>query len=425
MADPKKPTSISLAVIRIAAMLSLLLPLQALAAMEVTPRVSTGVEYTDNVRLAPEDTQSDTITTITPGITMDFSGRSAGLTLDYDPSFVSYADDTYEDYWRHLAKGAVWWQPVKSTRFELADTFLKTEDPLSDDDLTVRRTRNPYTRNTSTARMDYRFGNENQAYLDGRYTLLENEDPGIEDSDRLVGSAGVAYWFNARWGMDLDGEYDRAEYEESENFSDTTGQLRLNHRFNPHFTGFAGYAHTFHDYDDDGDDFQVYDGFVGFDYAISKTLDFGMSAHYVALDFEDGSDQSETPVNINLSKRFQHGSISLNGEGGYDYTTTSSENLGYYLFYQAGLTADYAFTRRLTGDVNALYANRDYKDTLTPAGGRCVPGRLRTLDSTAALAFHARRLLYRTLDSTDNVNDYTENRVSLLFTVRPDQPFRM
>ena len=30
--------------------------------------------------------------------------------------------------------------------------------------------------------------------------------------------------------------------------------------------------------------------------------------------------------------------------------------------------------------------------------------------------------LYRTVDSTDDVNDYKENRVSLLFTVQPPQP---
>ena len=407
-----------------AAGLFILWPQNGHAAMQITPRISAGAEYTDNVRLTPDNTETDIITTVTPGITLEVTGKPAGLTLDYDPSYVSYADGTYENYWRHLAKGSGWWQPLKSTRLELTDTYLKTEDPISDDDLTVRRTRNPYTRNTATARMDHQFGGVNRAYVDGLYTFLENQDPGIEDSDLYGGSAGVAYWFNGRWGVDIKGEYFRSEYEVSEDFKVLVGDLRLNHRFNPHFTGFVGYAHTFFDYDDDGDDFQVYDASIGFDYAISKSMDLGISVHYFVRDFEDSQDQSETPVNINLSKRFQHGSISLDGEGGYNYTTTSAENLGYYIFYQGGLSGDYEFTRRLKGYADALYAYRDYKDT--PSERQDDVFRAGCGLSFQILQWLSMRAgyLYRTVDSTDDVNDYKENRLSLLFTVRPEQPYR-
>jgi hypothetical protein len=421
----EKPNLLNRKLMLSAAVLFILWPQNGHAAMEITPRVSAGAEYTDNVRLSPDDTETDVITTVTPGITLDVSGRAAGLTLDYDPSYVSYADGTYDDYWRHLAKGSGWWQPVKSTRIELSDTYLKTEDPVSDDDLTVRQTRNPYTRNTASARLDYQFGGENRAYVDGLYTFLENEDPATEDSQRFGGSAGVAYWFNARWGVDIDGEYYRAEYDESEDFYDLVGRLRLNHRFNPHFTGYVGYAHTLHDYDDDSDDFQIYDGSIGFDYAISKSMDVGMSVHYFVRDFEDSKDQSETPVNINLSKRFQRGSISLDGEGGYNYTTTSAENLGYYIYYQGGLSADYALTRRLTGDANALYAYRDYKDTLPDRQDDVFRAGCGLSFQLLQWLFIRAGYQYRTVESTDEANDYKENRVSLQLTLRPEQPVRL
>jgi hypothetical protein len=48
---------------------------------------------------------TDIISTVTPGITLDITGRPAGLTLIYAPSFVTYADDSYDDYWRHQASG--------------------------------------------------------------------------------------------------------------------------------------------------------------------------------------------------------------------------------------------------------------------------------------------------------------------------------
>jgi hypothetical protein len=78
---------------QIAAVLFIFWPQNGHAAMEITPRVSAGAEYTDNVRLSPETRTSDIISTVTPGITLDISGRPAGLTLDYAPSYVDYADE--------------------------------------------------------------------------------------------------------------------------------------------------------------------------------------------------------------------------------------------------------------------------------------------------------------------------------------------
>ncbi len=88
-------------------------------------------------------------------------------------------------------------------------------------------------------------------------------------------------------------------------------------------------------------------------------------------------DDSGTPINLDFTKTFQRGSVALNAGGGYNYTTVSAENLGYYVFYGGGLTADYQFTRRITGDVDGLYEWRDYRD---------VPWGVRTMFSGPAVA---------------------------------------
>ena len=216
--------------------------------------MSAGVEYTDNVRLVPDNTESDYITTVTPGITLEISGRPAGLTLDYDPSYVTYVDDTYDDYWRHAVNLDGWWQSGRHTRFELTNAFLKTEDPISDDDLTVRTTRNPYTRNTANISLEQQFGAENVATLGFEHSILENEDPTIDDSQRYVPSFELTYWLNVRWGLDLSAVYTRAEYDVPapdlpDDFDNRYASLRLLHRFNRHVTGFLGYAHTYLDYE--------------------------------------------------------------------------------------------------------------------------------------------------------------------------------
>ena len=398
------------------------------AEIRLTPRLSSGVEYTDNFFLTNDnpgsEKESEWITTITPGVTLDITGRTADLSLSYDPRYTMYDKYSDRDYWSHAAGLIGTWRTTRHLNMELTHDYLKTEDPIDEDDLTIRRGRNPYTRNTTSARIDYQFGADNTAYVDGLYSFLENEDPTIEDSERYGGSAGVIYWFNIRWGIDLGAEHYRAEYEDADDYEDIAGRIRLNYRFNPHFTGFTAYRHTLHQFDDDVNDYKIYDGSIGFEYAINPSTDFSVEVHYFVRDFDETQDESETPVNFNLTKRFQHGSLSLSGEGGYDRTTVSAENLGYYVYYGADLAADYEFNTRLSGDILAGWTYRDYKDEIPPRQDDVYR-------AGCGLSFQLLRWLsarlgytYRSVESNIEENDYVENRGSLLFTIAPPQPYR-
>ena len=412
-----------------AAVLFILWPLDGHAAVLITPRVSAGVEYTDNFFLTNDnpgsEKESEWITAISPGITVDFTGRNADLSLSYDPIYTMYDKYSDRNYWSHAAGLIGTWRTTRYLNMELTHDYLKTEDPIDEDDLTIRRGRNPYTRNTTGARIDYQFGADNTAYVDGLYSFLENEDPTIEDSKRFGGSAGIIYWFNIRWGVDLGAEIYRAEYEESDDFEDTAGRIRLNYRFNPHFTGFAAYRQTGHQFDDETNDYKIYDGSIGFEYEINPTTDLSVEVHYFVRDFDETQDEAETPVNFAFTKRFQRGSISLTGEGGYDRTTVSAENLGYYIYYGAALAADYEFNRRLSGDILAGWTYRDYKDEIPPRDDNVY--RAGCGLSIQILRWLSARLgyTYRAVESNIEENDYVENRGSLLFTIEPPQPYRL
>lgn len=399
------------------------------AAMDVTPRITAQTEYTDNVRLDPEDlvdTESDYITTITPGVTIAFSGRTAGLELSYDPSYVEYHDDSFDDYWSHFALADGWWQSGRNTRWSLTHAFLQTEDPIDNEDLTIRRSRETYMRNTTTARVDHQFGVDNTLYADGLYSFLENDDPTIEDSRYYGGGAGATYWLNVRWGMEAGADYYEGRYDDGlDDYYEVSGRIRGNHRFNPHLTGFLAYEHTLHRPEEDIEpDYDVYDGAAGIDYAIGPTMDLSLGIHYVYLDVDEGDSESFTPLSVSLTKRFRQGSISLTGEGGYAYTSVASENLGVYEYYDAGISADYAFTRRLSGDVEGVYGYRDYLDTdpsreedIVRAGCGLSFQLMSWMSMRAGYTF-------RMVDSTIEEDEYKENRVSLSVTLAPAQPYR-
>lgn len=420
-----------------AAVLFLWWPQYGNATMEITPRLSAGSYFTDNVQLEPDNTESDYISTITPGINFNLYGRNAGLALSYDPSYVHYANDTYDAYWRQVGTVEGWWQPGRHTHIALTNNFLSTEDPISNEDLTVRTGRNPYTRNRSNISLEQQFGAESTFRVAFEHGILDNEDPTNYDSQRYVPSLALTHWLNVRWGFDLSAVYSRAEYDAPEaeipnDYDNLIGSLRLLHRFNRQTTGYLGYAYTYHKYDYADEvpeyvDYTVNDAFVGFDYTINTTTSLAMSVHYIVRDLENvatTSDDPATPVNLDFTKTFQHGSFALNVGGGYNYTVLTAEDLGFYEYYGGGLNGDYNFTRRITGDIFGLYEWRDYKDI---PGGRDDD----ILRIGCGLSFELLRWLtmragyqYRTIESTTETFNYQENRVSILFTLAPPQPYR-
>ena len=412
------------------------------AAIEITPRLTTGVDYTDNYSLANDnpgsEAESEWITRISPGLSVDMDGRHLGLSLNYDPSYTMYDRYSDRDYWEHAASATGTWQATRYMGMTLSYDFSRTEDPIDEEDLTIRRGRNVYDRHRSEARIDYRFGAENTLYALGNYGNLKNEDTTIQDSEEYGGGAGMVYWFNIQWGIDLSIEQNWAKYkeiddsesiddfEDSENFKEFSGRLRLNRRFNRKVTGYLQYQHTDHRFDEEiaETNYRIYDGAVGVEYAISSSMDFSIGVHYFVRDLKDSENESETPVNLSLTKRFSQGSVTFSAEGGYDYTTTAAENIGYYVYYGGTLAADYVFTRRFSGDAAITYMYHDYKDE--------IPSRDDDVyRAGCGLSFQLSRWLtarlgytYNAVESNIEANDYVENRGSLDLIIAPPNPYR-
>lgn len=406
--------------------LVVLMPHVAVGEINITPRVGTEFEYTDNLFLSENNESSDFITTLTSGLTLDLFQRNIGITLDYDASYVMYADHDDSDYWRHMAGFDGWWQISRYLRMELSNDFLRTRDPISGDDFTVRRSNDVYVRNTTMAQLTYQFGEDNSAYMIGEYGFLNNDDEALEDNKRYGGAVGLEYWLNTRWGIDLRGSFYEATYDYGvEDYTEWEGLFRLNHRVNPRLTGFMEYTHTWHQADHETQlDYQVYDGGIGFSYAFDPTMDLTMSVHYIVRNIENDDNESSTPVNVNFVKRFQRGSLTLSGEGGYQYTTMTAESLGAYRYYTAEAIADYYFLPRLFGDIQGTYSYQDYEDTSPHRQDDIYRVGCGVSYQITAWARIRAGYDYNVVQSTVGTNEYKENRVLLMFFLAPEQPYR-
>lgn len=402
------------------------------------PKLTITQEYTDNVFLSADDKQSDFLTVVSPGITYSLTGKHKELSISYDAAFPYYMERENDFNLRHAATVSTSSQISKFSSLQITDSFLRTddpapleearvergEDPSPIEDPTVRKRREPYYSNSGSVRWNYEFGPSDSLYVDYANTLLRSDDPELEDSTSHTPSLGVTYWFTPLYGIEAGAAYTRGDFSgETEGLNDWNGNLRFLRKFTQHLNGFVQYTHTYIDLEGGGEDYQVLDGSAGVDYALSETTFFTASAGYFYRDPRESKATSGYSLNGDMAKRFQHGSIRLSGGTGYQQTFFGAENLGFTEYKRASVNAIYEFSRRINFNLVGAYQINNYidvadrEDNLFTLGGGLVYTFRPWLVTTLSLS-------HRKLDSSDDANDYDENRVTLTLSFVP-RPIRL
>jgi hypothetical protein len=410
------------------------------------PRFSAHTEYTDNLNLLPSNEEGDITTSISAGFTAGVAGKYAGLSISYDPSYVFYETFEENNGWRHNASLDSFLNIAKNTRFKLADTFVLTEDPLSESqiaairagedparfDPTIRTTRQQYWRNTVIASLTHQFSKDDSIYATYVYSILENEDPFVEDSQEHTGSAGLTYYFGPKWGVNLSGSYTFGSFDQTGSFVGTPtndfdnwgGRLGLTRRFSKTTDGYLRYNYTAYDFGNTIQNYQVHDARIGIDYTIEQDISFSANTGYFVQDKKVSEDDDGILLDMALRKTLKRGGYRIEGGAGYDNVFFTAENLGFNVHYRIGVTADYELIRRFWGDIYGAYRLEDYRnqtrdreDNIYRAGGgfTWTP----TLWANIRVGYSFRRV-----DSTNPFNTYSENRVLLTIFLSPERPFR-
>jgi putative beta-barrel porin BBP2 len=424
------------------------------------PRISLSEEYSDNLFLTENNEKDDLITIISIGFTTELLWQRGGIEISYDPARVLYHDFSENDTWRHTALLNGWVDLTRNNRLETRNALVRTEDPLgveeinflrSDDpaiiaDTTLRTTREPYWTSNSSVRFTNRFGENDSFYLEIASINLENEDEILEDNTRNIPSAGLTYWFTPQWGFELIGTYTKAEYYRgddfyndpaavpSDDFEESNGSIRLIRHFTRQFEGHLAYSHIYVDFEKTKEDYQIYNPFIGFEYSIAQDKRISLNVGYFVQDNSKRAgnidDESGMTAEGVFEKTFQKGSISLSGSAGHDEAFFGAENLGFSIFYEAGLEADYNLTRRITGNIFGSYRQDKYEDEIPVR-------RDKTTRSGVGLSYTYERWLssninfiisaeysYNNVNSNFDINDYVENRGLLAITLTRSQPYR-
>jgi hypothetical protein len=346
--------------------------------VDFIPSINFRETYTDNVNLASaEEKEHENIFSISPSITFNISGKNSGGEIFYEPSYNFYKDHTNYDGWVHRANIQTWVDISRKFRFELGDSFLKTDDPAENDfsldenifDPTIRTGRNIYYTNRIIASLIYQLGVSDTLSLTQEYGILENEDEAIEDNSNHLSSIEFILWLvPQKWRMETSFSFEKAEFEEtmygegSDDFNHYISSLGIFKRFTSQIDGFIEYTHEIMDYKQSSVDYNIYHPTIGCQYFTGENAIISFAVGYFIQDRKEGDDEKGFTVDTDIGKTWliRKGSLNLTCSSGYRESYLGAENLGFSLYQEASVNASYNFTRFFSANISESFRRDDY-----------------------------------------------------------------
>lgn len=423
------------------------------------PRVSVTEEYTSNVFLTDDEERDDWITTLSAGFTAMAIGKTGELEVSYDPGYSFYQDFDENDGWTHDARLTGFSNLSKRTRLDISNRFLRTQDPLGEEDIlalrdgqvtqegdrTIRQGRQTYYRNTASARISYQFGRDDLMYAAFLHSILRNNSPQEEDNDRYQPEVGLDYWFGPRFGIQTNATYTRGEFDQdpdfvgegTTDFDNWAGTLRGIHRINPRFNVFAQHNQIYRDFDgnnDDDNDYLLYAPSAGITYLVEEGFNLRLGGGYFYQEIDDDDDNQGFFGNSQIDKTwtFPRGEISLAALTGLDQNNFGSDNVGLERYAVAQGSGNYQFTRVLGGYVNGFYRYSDSVGDDDQNSGQNTGESVHRFRAGTGFVMEPLRWMevqlgytFNKVNSDDKTDEFTEHRGALQITLTPSQPYRL
>jgi hypothetical protein len=406
-----------------------------------TPRVSVSETYDDNLDLAPDNEESDWITTVSPGFLLELDSQKTQLDLDYEAGFAFYAQDSSRDTTRHRAR--ISWDQLLAEhwRLNLNNTFSRSEDPITveDDRITdISNEREVEYRNTGEASLNWQFGAEDLVTLGYRNRLLNSDSDQTEDSRANEGFLNLGTWFVPEFGIDLTSSFARWEFQQPSGFSGIptddfyrySAGLTMNYRWRPQRVAYARYNIVYQDFDQEfgalsklvSEDFVVHQPTVGFSLLLSPNTDLGAEFGYFRQEYDgDRNGEDGFVLNASFNTRGERTIFGIQTDSGYDLDYGTSENRGFSKYSDNSARVDYQLADNFGVFASARYRWEDFSD----------PDRTdHTYEGRAGLTYSFRRWLTASLegahlrrDSDEDAQEFKDNRVTLSITTSYPIPF--
>jgi hypothetical protein len=342
---------------------------------EVTPGISIGEIFDDNIDLNKVNKKSDWVTTISPGILVNLISEKSNLLFNYSPTIVRYRLETQNNTVRQSGSISFHKELTQRMRFDLSDTYLKSEESIEKTVgvYEVRHTKDVYQRDSGDVNMTYLLGQEEYFKLGYDYALLNNRD--ITLNDNMVGYpyAELFYRFNIKNEIGLDYRYTVAKFMRGDSSlaeDDYTGNkigIRYTHRFNTNTTTSLGYDLTTRNFNGLTQNYNIHEGTLEVTHSFLNNISLSISGGYYRLE-TDTSPVDNYSYNVSIIKNFYRdssniGSISIGGSRGWREGYQEVQRRGFISYWETNSTFNYNFSERLTNFFRIYYLKDKSADT--------------------------------------------------------------
>jgi hypothetical protein len=342
---------------------------------EVTPGISIGELFDDNIDLNKVNKKSDWVTTISPSVLVNLVSEKSNLLFNYSPTIVRYNLEKQNNTVRRSGSITFNKEFTQRVRFDLSDTYLKSEESIERTAgiYEVRHTRDVYQRNAGDVSMTYLLGQEDNFKLGYNYALLNNRDVTLNDNMVSYSYAELNYWFNIKNEIGLDYRYTVAKFmmgDSSLAEDDFTGNkmgIRYVHRFNTNTTTSLVYNLTTRDFNGVTQDYNIYEGTLETTHLFLNNVSLSISGGYYRLE-TDTSPVDNYSCNVSIIKSFNRenrniSSISISGSRGWREGYQEVQRRGFISYWGTTSTFNYNFTERLNNYVSINYMSDKSADT--------------------------------------------------------------
>lgn len=391
----------------------------AWSAFEIHPYLTLEEEYNDNIFLSDENEEEDWITTVEPGISLSYDNRSVAATVDYSLRYRFYKD--HDD-----------------------ETLDKFKDVQRADATALFFGGRPFTLRLSETI--------------SRETIDERDDNEFNDIENRSTVYHTSVIPEYRWQLTptfslLFGyTYDRFDYVDARgnDSEEHEGRFSLVKQLSATTEVFARYAYAVHQSDADEDEFERQDYILGLTQQLGGRTTVSMEGGFSDIEYDSGFDTDGINLLVDISYQLS-APMTLTLGYSQDFTTTAEDGLtetqeaSFGAAYEKELLTaatelfwnnseyvrqdreDEAYGVRfdLSRNLTRLFivsADAEYERATYDDPG--VDEEVDRFTVGASFAYEYRRFLaslgyrYRISDSDIDVNDYTNNIVTISATVR-------
>jgi hypothetical protein len=406
-------------------------------------------EYSDNIKLAPTNRQSDWVTTAGLGLrystlpaTSEIPGmillptatvQPSGIDLRYLANFTFYAHNSDANYLGHNGKLEAWYSFDPHLTVRISEYFIRSQDTREMDytqgalpgQLLYGSAPGlfPYIRNVLQPSVEYRFGQENLLTLLYRNNIYQTQNPGLSDIQENFINPFFTYWFNIQNGITLEYGFLKGDYEKYPSVTGHNARGRYTFRFNPRTSIFGEYLYMKREYGSPGVPYEIQNPSVGIEHRFTPALRGLVQVGYYWKNLE-GAGAGATSVNApsfnaGLTYERERTRYMLSLRAGYreNLFNPYTLGLGFSRYYGGYAAINHDLSPRITLVANGGVDKYEYTDGsgrtdwIWRVGGVASYRVLRWLN-ISLIYYHQEQL-----SNTGPRNEWMENRVILNFNV--------